>query len=177
MANVWFCSDLHFGHKNIQKFRHHIKDEEDNRKKIIQDWNAVVTKRDDVYVLGDAAFTMGTVEEFASLPGARKFLVRGNHDELDTQVYLKYFDAVYGLKKYKEFWLSHAPIHPAELRGKINLHGHVHYATIQVENPHSEWIGDTMKDNRYFNCCVENVFALKGRALISLQEIRELIGS
>lgn len=176
MSNVWFCSDLHFGHKNIQRFRGGIDSEEDNRFKIIDDWNKVVTKRDDVYVLGDAAFTMETIHDFGLLSGARKFLVRGNHDCLDTQVYLKYFKAVYGLLKYKEFWLSHAPIHPDELRGKVNLHGHVHYESIRKSfNPATDVKQEL--DPRYFNCCVENVLELKGRRLISLEEIRECIKS
>ena len=160
MANVWFTSDLHFGHKNIQKFRLEIKSEEENRNRIISDWDKLVTKRDDVYVLGDAAFTMDTVEHFSALAG-RKFLVRGNHDDLDTQVYLKHFDSVYGLKKYKEFWLSHAPIHPNELRGKVNLHGHVHYASID--------------DERYFNMSVENLWALGYPSLISLEQLRKYL--
>lgn len=159
MANVWFTSDLHFGHKNINKFRLEVASEEDNRARICWDWEDLVTKRDDVYVLGDAAFTMQTIEEFAELPGARKFLIRGNHDELDTQVYLKYFNAVYGLKKYKEFWLSHCPIHPNELRGKVNLHGHVHYQDVQ--------------DTRYFNMCVESLWKRGYPSLISLDQVRK----
>jgi calcineurin-like phosphoesterase family protein len=159
MANVWFTSDLHFGHKNIQKFRLEVSSEEDNRQRIITDWNNLVTKRDDVYVLGDACFTMDTISEFKTLPG-RKFLIRGNHDELDTQVYLKYFKSVYGLKKYKEFWLSHAPIHSEELRGKINLHGHVHYSSIN--------------DTRYLNLCVENLWKNGYQSLISLDQIRKI---
>jgi calcineurin-like phosphoesterase family protein len=121
------------------------------------DWHNLVGKRDTVYVLGDACFTMDTIDHFSTLLG-KKFLIRGNHDQLNTSVYLKHFEEVYGLLKYKEFWLSHAPIHPEELRGKINLHGHVHYATLE--------------DNRYFNCCVENLVDLKGRSLISLDELR-----
>lgn len=160
MDNVWFTSDLHFGHKNIQNFRKEVVSEEDNRAKICWDWEDLVTKRDDVYVLGDAAFTMDTVKEFGSLPG-RKFLVRGNHDELDTQVYLKYFKAVYGLYKYKEFWLSHAPIHPNELRNKINLHGHVHYQDVD--------------DSRYLNMCVESLWKRGYPSLISLDQIRKLV--
>ena len=156
--NVWFCSDLHFGHKNIQKFRKFVSSEEHNRLSIVNDWNKLVHKKDVVYVLGDAAFTMETVDTFASLPG-RKVLIRGNHDLLDTQVYLKYFDGVYGLLKYKEFWLSHAPIHPNELRCRVNLHGHVHYESIP-----SKW---------YFNCCVENVKEVTGMSLISLDQIRK----
>lgn len=176
MANVWFCSDLHFGHKNIQKYRYHVSNEEENRHRICEDWNRVVTKRDDVYVLGDACFTEATLTDLGKLPGSRKFLIRGNHDELRTIKYLEVFDEVYGLKKYKEFWLSHAPIHPDELRGKVNLHGHVHYETIRKPfNPAYDVKQEI--DPRYFNCCVENIFALRGRALISLQEIRELIST
>lgn len=172
--SVWFCSDLHFGHKNIQKFRHFVSSEEDNRNMIKAHWAHLVTKRDDVYVLGDACFTMETVEDFANLPG-RKHLVRGNHDKLDTQAYLKYFEGVYGLVKYKEFWLSHAPIHPQELRGKYNLHGHVHYHNVRPEfNPvyHAK---EQPEDRRYFNCCVENIMALHQRPLIRLEEIRKLL--
>lgn len=177
MANVWFTSDLHFGHKNIHKFRLEVSSEEENRQRIKDDWNRLVTKRDDVYVLGDAAFTTETIEDFKGLPG-RKFLVRGNHDDLDTQIYLKYFSAVYGLKKYKEFWLSHAPIHPDELRGKINLHGHVHYASIQreVNTPYDEprqWTDDPY----YFNMCVENLWKAGYKSLISLDEVRKHVST
>lgn len=155
--SVLFCSDLHFGHNNIQKFRLHVVSEEDNRAQIKRDWKERVTKRDDVYVLGDACFKMEMLNDIAELPG-RKYLVRGNHDKLDTSAYLKVFTQVYGLLKYKEFWLSHAPIHPNELRGKVNLHGHVHYATIP--------------DKRYFNCCVENLYSMNKNSLISLDQVR-----
>jgi calcineurin-like phosphoesterase family protein len=171
--SVWFCSDLHFGHKNIQRFRPFVKDEADNRQQVVDCWNEVITKRDDVYVLGDAAFTMEAIDVFHDLPG-RKFLVRGNHDTCDTSAYLKVFSQVYGLFEYKEFWLSHAPIHPDELRGKVNLHGHVHYETIRRPfNPAVDV--RQMIDGRYFNCCVENVREFVKRPLISLEEIRECI--
>jgi len=162
MANVWFTSDLHFGHKNIQKFRQEVASEEDNRNRISQDWRGLVTKRDIVYVLGDVAFTADTVCLFETLPGI-KHLIRGNHDELDTQVYLEYFNSVYGLKRYKEFWLSHAPIHPDELRGKVNLHGHVHYADIP--------------NSRYFNLSVESLWKRGYPSLVSLQQIRDCYGN
>lgn len=161
MTTSWFCSDLHFGHKNIHKFRHHVTSEDNNRLKIKNDWIDVVNKRDTVYVLGDACFSMDVLDDFNELPGFRKILVRGNHDTLNTSAYLKVFNEVYGLLKYKEFWLSHAPIHPNELRGKVNIHGHVHYETID--------------DNHYFNACVENVYRLTHRSLINLDELRNYI--
>jgi calcineurin-like phosphoesterase family protein len=158
--SVWFCSDLHLGHKGIERFRKHVSSQEDNEKQIIDCWKQVVTKRDDVYVLGDACFTREAVDTIATLEG-RKHLIRGNHDKCNTWVYLTAFEEVYGLLKYKEFWLSHAPIHPDELRGKINLHGHVHY--------------NSVNDPRYFNCCVENIMSLYNRPLIRLEEIRSIV--
>ena len=75
-----------------------------------------------------------------------KNLILGNHDiQLRDWVY---FNKVVGFEKYKGTWLSHAPIHPAELRGKLNIHGHVHYATITTPSG--------VVDARYFNCSIEN---------------------
>jgi len=161
---VFFTSDWHLGHKNIQKFRKHVQDEEHNRKLIIQEYKDKITKRDDVYVLGDAVFTMWALQNLEGLPG-RRFLIRGNHDKLDTQAYLKHFHGVYGLLKYKEFWLSHAPIHPQELRGKVSLHGHVHYETVRTDTQDI--------DMRYFNCCVENLQALFNSNFIELETLRK----
>lgn len=164
MSNVWFCSDLHLGHKNIGKFRAPlVTSTEENTHRIVSDWQTHVTKRDDVYVLGDWCFDMGMLNMLQTLPARAKYLIRGNHDEFDLGVYAKYFNNVYGLKRYKEFWLSHAPIHPDELRGKFNLHGHVHY--------------NTLKDQRYFNCCPENLWPKYGRCLVSLDELRKHIVS
>lgn len=170
--SVYFCSDLHFGHENIYKFRSFVESSEDNDNQIIRDWKKTITKRDTVYVLGDAAFTTESCDQFGELPG-EKYLIRGNHDKLNTSYYLKYFKEVYGFLKYKEFWLSHAPIHPDELRGKINLHGHIHYNLIMLPfNPVLHTF--QRQDTRYFNCCVENVRRY-GSCLISLEKIRELV--
>ena len=158
--SVYFCSDLHFGHKNIQKFRQFVRSQNHNEQFICEAWKNRVTKRDVVYVLGDAAFTMEAIDLFKDLPG-RKFLIRGNHDLCNTAAYLKVFAEVYGLFKYKEFWLSHAPIHPDELRGRLNLHGHVHYQSIP--------------DNRYLNCCVENLWEQFTSPLVELDQLRKHI--
>lgn len=157
MSNIWFCSDLHFGHNNIQRYRKEVISEEHNRTSIVLDWQSSVKKKDTVYVLGDACFTLETLPVFGNLAG-KKILIRGNHDELPAQEYLKYFDEVYGIIKYKGYWLSHAPIHPNELRDKQNIHGHVHYNSVD-----SPW---------YVNACVENVSARYQRALMNLDEVR-----
>lgn len=158
MSNIWFCSDLHLGHKNIEKFRAPlVSSNEENTSRILDDWNKNVTKRDVVFVLGDFCFDV-TLFDTLNLPGYKKYLIRGNHDRFQTLKYMQFFDEVEGLFKYKGFWLSHAPIHPNELRGKINLHGHVHFQSVE--------------DSRYINCCPENLWPKYGRCLISLDEAR-----
>ena len=72
-----------------------------------------------------------------------KNLVLGNHD-VDAKFFSPYFSKVCGFARYKGAWLSHAPIHPEELRGKINIHGHTHYHCI-------------LDDSRYINVCCEQV--------------------
>jgi len=107
----------------------------------MDNWQSTITKRDKVYVLGDAAFTMDGLDSIKQLNGT-KILIRGNHDNLNTSVYLKAFKEVEGIVRYKHAWLSHAPIHPEELRGKINIHGHTHY--------------HTMPEFEYENVCLEH---------------------
>lgn len=161
MTTPWFCSDLHLGHVKIAKFRHTFgfNDEEEHALYICDSIANNVKEKDILYILGDVAFTEAGLVRLKKLPG-RKILIRGNHDLLHRQLYMDIFEDIYGLLKYKQFWLSHAPIHPAELRDRINLHGHVHYSTID--------------DTRYFNCCPENVQLLVKRPLITLDEVIRL---
>lgn len=56
------------------------------------------------------------------------------------------FDSIHSMVNYKGFWLTHAPIHPCELRGKRNIHGHVH------DNSVKRGMG---LDERYINACLE----------------------
>lgn len=125
-----------------------------------KDW----TKRTISYWLGDIAFTEDAIDDIAKLPG-RKIISLGNHDELPTESYLRAFESVRGLIKYKSMWLSHAPIHRAELRRKCNLHGHTHYQNM--------WEVDGLEDQRYLNVCPENLIPLVGKPFISLVQVRE----
>lgn len=144
MSRKWVISDLHLGHKNILRYSGALRGgttPEEHDAWIREQWNSVVRKGDLVYVLGDVAMTSEALAQLRSFKGQKK-LVRGNHDVEATQEYLKYFDQVYGLLSFKgTFWLSHAPVHPAELRGRLNIHGHVHQNSIP--------------DARYINACVE----------------------
>lgn len=175
MSEVWFCSDLHVGHSNIAKFRLEVSSEQNNREVIKHSWDRIVSKRDLVWVLGDAAFTEEAIDWIGTLSG-KKRLIRGNHDTLPTTSYLRTFEEVYGLLKYKGLWLSHAPIHPDELRGKPNCHGHVHYYNIKSQVTDSSGfnvVPSGEDDPRYLNCCVENLMRNLGRPLINLREIKQ----
>jgi calcineurin-like phosphoesterase family protein len=175
MSAVWFCSDLHIGHKNIAKFRLECESEEHNREIIKESWGKLVTKRDRVYVLGDSAFTEEGIDWIASLKG-EKMLVRGNHDDMPTTSYLRAYKEVYGLLRYKGMWLSHAPVHSDELRGKPNLHGHCHYSNMKeptLGGVHGfDIVPSGRDDHRYLNCCVENIRRNTGECLVELRQVR-----
>lgn len=155
MANVWFISDIHAGHDNLVKWRD-FKTEEEHFRHVEKNYRQVVTKRDHVYFLGDIAFNKERLAEIAAWPGEKKILVCGNHDteHLSMKELCGAFDEVHALLKYKEFWLSHAPIHPDELRGKVNIHGHCH--------------GHIVQDDRYINVCLEHT----NYGPISLAQVR-----
>ena len=142
-------SDLHFGHTKIMDFSpdRHGDTYIENMHITISMWNGRVSKNDTVYVLGDVAFSREGLEACRELNG-NKLLARGNHDMYMTKEYLDIFGEVYGIRTYKGFWISHAPVHPDELRGRRNIHGHVHMNSIR--NHYGEI------DDRYVNVCVEN---------------------
>lgn len=127
-SNVWFTSDLHLGHQMAAEkrgFKHWV-DHDDH---VIYTLKQQMDKRSVLWVLGDVAMRIQSIEMLDFVPG-RKWLVLGNHDNFDIGVYLKYFQKIHGFTKYKSFWLSHAPIHPAEFyRMKLNVHGHIHKNT------------------------------------------------
>ena len=146
MGRVFIISDPHFDNNNIIKFSGDYRSGDTSREHdewLIKQWNSVVTKRDMVWVLGDIFFSKDLEYFdycFNSLLGEKK-LVMGNHDQLKTEQYLRHFNKIYGIVRYRQTWLSHAPVHPLQLRGMKNCHGHVHHKTIE--------------DNNYINCCVE----------------------
>jgi len=138
MSNVWFTSDWHLGHPASARIRGFDTVEEHDAT-IINNIKTMCGKKDKLFILGDVAWNMNSIEQLEDLPQTKELII-GNHDTLNTQVYLKYFTKVHGFRKYKNFWLSHCPIHPQELFrcfGNIcghehmsdmygNVHGHLH---------------------------------------------------
>lgn len=136
MSTVYITSDLHLGHKNIHKFRcrelgffRNFDGAESYTEWLYDQLAPVVTKRDTLIILGDCCFTPEALEDFNYRVRCNKILVKGNHDFAATipkykKMYDDMFSRVEGLYRYKGQWLSHAPIHPDELRGSYNFHGH-----------------------------------------------------
>jgi calcineurin-like phosphoesterase family protein len=165
--SVYFLGDAHLGHRAIGKYRPWVKDSNENSQMIHAQWQNTILKNDIVYVMGDIAFTEEELLKLGNLRG-RKILLKGNHDLVPTQLQAQIFEEIHGVIKYKGMWLSHAPMHPAELRGKPNAHGHVHAKTIRT------WYGAI--DKRYYNTCVDVVYPKTGNIFVKLETLKDYFG-
>ena len=122
---TFFTSDTHFNHANVIKYcgRPFGSAEEMNREMIAR-WNAVVGPEDTVYHLGD--FALGKFAEapvfLRQLNGARKILIRGNHDRSVRQMLAVGFDEVHQKLEWNGWLLQH---HPIKTSRKL-LCGHIH---------------------------------------------------
>lgn len=147
MSTPRYIADLHMEHKSISKYRKVFESTLHNDLYCMGILEETCTKRDALWCLGDCLFGTTYIPFFRSLPGT-KVLVLGNHDTREgpgARELLKGFDDVFALVKHKNMWLSHAPLHPEELRGKYNVHGHVHDASIP--------------DPRYLNVSMDSTFS------------------
>ena len=142
-TNVWFTSDNHFSHKNIQKFCPNTRrgrDVQHMNELMVEAWNAKVPQNGTVWCLGD--FSFGTQEDTLNyllrLNGTKHF-VFGNHDKVvrNNVAVQKHFET---LQEYKEISMgetkgskikiimSHYPIREWNHmhHGAYHLFGHVH---------------------------------------------------
>ena len=181
MSKTYFTSDLHFGHEQILKFSGEHGRQGSNSKEhdqwLIDSWNSVVKPHDVVWVLGDVAMGRpGTTDvpgkgwknlaQVGRLVGNKKVII-GNHDDMPIDAYMQYFHVIRGVCKFKGQWLSHTPIHPAELRGRKNIHGHVHHKSITiVDKQHN-----IVEDDRYINVCVEANIRRNGTIMVEWDEL------
>jgi len=112
---------------------------------------SLIPKKATLFLLGDIAFDKHWLDRIKATPCRNKILVVGNHDldrgTVTMRDLVDTYDQVYSLHKYKNYWLSHAPIHPTELRGKKNIHGHTHHYLMLDENG--------VPDSNYINVCCE----------------------
>lgn len=158
-ATSYFMGDLHFGHEKILAVRtkYGLRTIEEHDEWLIDKINQKVGKRSNLIVVGDVAMSMAGIAKCKAI-NANKILIPGNHDTRHYSVYEEAgFSVRTGLFRYHEFWVSHAPIHPLHLRGKVNIHAHLHHRILD--------------DPNYVGVSVEQ---LDGEP-ISLAEVRQLI--
>lgn len=130
---IYFIADTHFSEENIILYENRpFKDAAEMDSTLLERWNQVILKEDEVYVLGD--FGAQDRESFivSQLKG-RKFLVKGNHDTKSNSYYRDCgFEEVYDCPIIlKNFWiLSHEPLYVNTNMPYANLFGHVHNSPI-----------------------------------------------
>jgi len=133
----YFCSDLHFFHKNILKYEPCRlvlgSTVEEMNWELVKCHNQVVTPEDHSWNLGDLSFQLEEKEvQIRLLVQAMhgfKTMVLGNHDKKPKEYYLSLgFDEVLeGPFLWKGVWISHYPVLKQKvLAGKLNIHGHLH---------------------------------------------------
>ena len=135
--SIYMSSDFHLGHKVITKYRPIFATQEEHDQHILDEMSKL-NKRDILYVLGDFIFDSDKydwyVEQIKKMP-CRVKLTLGNH--CSRKLYREdRFEVQLPLFTYKEFWMTHAPIHPDEIRGRKGvIHGHCHTNKVRGSYP------------------------------------------
>ena len=122
-------ADTHFDHENVIKYCNRpYANVTAMNEDIVRRWNARVSKKDVVYVLGDFTFGKESAKKFVPLLNGTKYLVKGNHDTYTNQFYRDCgFKEVYDKPILFDFFLlSHEPLQLSESTPYFNYYGHVH---------------------------------------------------
>jgi len=130
---IYFIADTHFSDEDIMRYENRPFDDiVKMNEELLSRWNGIVSKEDEVYVLGD--FGADGQEAFIlNQLNGKKFLVKGNHDVKSNQYYRDSgFEEVYDHPIIiKDFWiLSHEPLYVNRNMPYANLFGHVHDSPI-----------------------------------------------
>lgn len=153
----YYISDLHIGHNAILAFDGRPFASLDEMKEtIIQNWNSVVGREDEVYVLGDFFWSNEDAAETLPRLNGRKYLILGNHDRINSMMKQHYL----WIKEYAEIKdtgrhvvLCHYPIahwHNAD-HGFIHLYGHIHNSG-RDSRPFNEYVESIKKRDIPYEC-------------------------
>jgi calcineurin-like phosphoesterase family protein len=156
MSQIWFTSDLHFGHKNIIKYSNRPFDDVNHMNEVlISNFNSIISPNDQVIFVGDVCMGVRseTLPLLSRLNGI-KFLIPGNHDDCHEMysdnfekwktkriLYENYFEEILNSSyEFFGFLVSHFPYdtneedknarsfgnHVAKDSGTPLICGHVH---------------------------------------------------
>jgi calcineurin-like phosphoesterase family protein len=154
MSKIHLISDTHFYHENMAKRRGFSSVEEMNEL-IVSNWNKTINKKDVVWILGDITMGRKNYDILDRLNGIKK-VVLGNHDmPQHVPELLKHVNKVCGSIRLNNAILTHIPIHPQELLGKIqlNIHGHIHEKQIDDDR----FINVSCEAVNYTPICYEDI--------------------
>lgn len=131
-----YIADLHFGHEKVIGFDGRpFASVKEMDEELIKRWNQVVSKKDEVYILGDFAYRSDHEYSWylSRLQGV-KHLVIGNHDYkiLKDEKAQSYFTSIHHILNVKdenrEVILCHYPMleWKGYYRGSLHVFGHIH---------------------------------------------------
>ena len=134
---IYFTADPHYCHANIIKMCDRpFAGLEEMHAALMANWNAVVGKQDEVYILGDLVYKgkASQANEILKKLRGRKFLIKGNHEKYlnDADFDMSAYEWVkdYHVLNYEDarFVLFHYPILEWEHyhRKSAHLFGHIH---------------------------------------------------
>lgn len=134
MSKLFFTADQHFGHKNIIKYCNRpFSSVEEMNKVMVDRWNEVVGKDDEVYVAGDFIWDKRLCSEIPQLLNGEIHLIPGNHDykmylELDVDNIFPSSQITQVDWNRQRIILCHYPMVSwiASCYGSWHLHGHTH---------------------------------------------------
>lgn len=146
--DVLFTSDLHLGHKSICEYRDIFKSRKEHDDYIFYRLGELTSKHL-LYIIGDFLFDHADFDEYVNTLSKFPFrmkLLMGNHDTVELYKEAKRpknLELLQPLYRYKNYWLSHCPIHPSEIRSRTgNIHGHCH--------------NEANIGPQYFNVCIDH---------------------
>jgi calcineurin-like phosphoesterase family protein len=138
---IFFTADTHFFHENIIKFCNRpFPDMLSMNQQLIDNWNSVVTKQDEIYVVGDFIWPKHVaaqeVDKVLKRLNGDIHLIPGDHDMTQILNHIRpgkvvIHDKVHiltGLKDIEQIVMCHWPMRnwPASHYNSIHLFGHVH---------------------------------------------------
>ncbi|MNM49713.1 hypothetical protein D3C81_607230 [compost metagenome] len=132
MANVFFTSDHHFGHRAIMDYESRpFRDVPHMNEAMIAAWNETVGAGDQVFHLGDFSFmNKSDTADIVKRLNGRITLILGNHDRGHSRSW--WLDAGFAEVSehgliYKDFFLlTHEPLYMNRHMPYVNVHGHIH---------------------------------------------------
>lgn len=181
MADIWFSSDLHFGHANIITFCNRpFQSVDEMNEKLIEWHNEFVRPQDHWWFLGDLTMRRGGkkdedwLKSIVSRMNGHKRIVLGNHDHLRPRAYIEAgFEKVFGSWRMDGFILSHIPIHPYSMSSaRACVHGHIHNNQGNDFKPVIQVYPDgSTKIKPYINLSVEVI----NYHPVNLEQVNEMI--